>query len=269
MADLLSSTSFASLVNYQKSSPLARLFAHVEAKARISEALLALGLDPDLVFSPLREFQCVLAGQFVLSLLDPIGRETFKRIDLLCGHSRFGPLFEFLRITCHATVVRRLKRVPDFPSGSYHYAYLFKFPHSDTHIRVIRGVHELPQFLIPQYPATHLMNYIASDHVVIAYPTLTFSRLSIQVRSSIPATLVSSFTLGSRTQILPGIDCHGTTQLCGSALRWFNDPQAAAIGLEHIANTEYTVNGLVHWQLGGERCNVNCQSDKLIVGEDP
>lgn len=265
MADLLSVSTVASLVKFQSLSPLGRMFAHCEMSVQVREALQAHGLDADLVFMVLREFQCILAGPFVLSLLDPLGMESCRSIDLICGHSRFPPLFDFLRRTCQATVKRRLRRIPDFPQGSYNYAYLIKFPHSNTLVRVIRSVHDLPQFLIPQYPATHLMNYVAADHVVIAYPSLTFTRRSIQVRNRIPPTLASSFTIGSRTEIVPDIDCASPSFVCGYALRYFNDPQTAVIGLQD----GYVVNGMVHWQLGGDACNVNCLSDHFFVGEEP
>ncbi|KAI0814972.1 hypothetical protein BC629DRAFT_1468393 [Irpex lacteus] len=240
VADLISLTSMEGLVNYQSTSPLGRLFSQVEFEIRLENALHASGLNPNHILTALRQFHCILAGQFVLKLLDPLGLETYRRIDIISGYSDYRELFYFFRRTCHAIMQRRIWRVPDFPSASYRYAAIFKFPDSNMLVRVIRATHDDPHLLIPQYPATHLMNYIAGDHLVVAYPSLTFSRRSIQVREHIPASLTSSFTLGSRCEVLPNIHC-ATSPMCGSVFRAFDDAQSVVLG---------------------------CISDEFVVGEE-
>lgn len=261
--DLLSMAPFPTLVGFAETSAVRRQLAEVEAMSRVCRMLELHGFNGEAFLAALHDFRAIFAGPFVLSLLDPVGRETYKRIDIIAGDELYSLLVHWIEKECGAIMYQRLRFISDFPQGSFRYADLFKFNDRDIIVRLIRSVHYLPQFLIPQYPATHLMNYIAADHIVVAYPQLTFTRRSIQLRD-IPPSLESSFTTGSRMTLCPSIRCDASL-LCGAALRWFNDPECAVLGLQE----EYEVLGLVHWELGGEACQATCRSRALLVEEDP
>ncbi|KAI0743310.1 hypothetical protein BC629DRAFT_1599617 [Irpex lacteus] len=262
--DLLALTPLSSLAQFQHSSPTARQLVQGEFFRRLEELLKKHGFNIHMFLDALRHFNCILAGPFVLSLLDPMGSETYNVIDVIGGDSPLFMLFaHFLEDSYGARLHARLSELPDFPRNSYRYALLFRLPRGKTRVRLIRAVHSVPQFLIPQYSATHLMNYIAPDHLVIAYPDITFSRRSIRLRPTLPPSLATQFEVATRRETVPLIDCTSSF-MCGSAMRWFNDQYCTVIGLHE----EYEVIGDLRWQLGGERCDDQCVSDEFLVARD-
>ena len=259
--------SFEALARCQTTSVVGRLLVETEVRRRVGRALEANGFDAAGFLEAMGRCNCVLAGRFVLSMVDPLGRETYDQIDVLAGDLHFAyTLFSsYLESEYSAYMEERLDCIEDFPVGTYHHAVRYTYPNTNrgAEVRIIYANHERPEFLVPHYPATHWMNYIAFDHIVVSYPGLMFSRRTLLTRRGTPSSMVSSFTIVSRGDVMSRFRCT-PRMLCGRSMRWFNDDDSLIIGFPGL----YQVCGAIHWRLGGEACNARCRTARLLVEEE-
>lgn len=261
--ELLHRTSMETLLDFQTTSDMATRIAEGEVRMRVIDKLFTVFNQPEALLDALRDYNCIISGQFVLNLLKPSRMDPPLFVEVLAGDDQFSLFAHHLETKEQGRVVAHVQDLPEFTPGSYQYAHLFVC--AKTTVRVVRSCNNSPFYLVPHYPSTHLMNYLARDHIAIAYPTLTFDGKGVLVAGHISDTLVGGFVVDTRPLICDRGPCE-TSAACGDQMRWFNDEKCASIGF----GREYDPQRLVHWRLGGAPCDIACHSEpNRMVGFDP
>lgn len=245
-------------------SEFARLLVQYDILMRVRNTLRDHGLHGAAFLRALGDFECVITGRFVLYLIDSLSTRGYASMQILTSHHGFGPFTQYLLTTEHAQWIEHLPTASGFLAGTYVDADRFRCP-SGLEIELVRSIHPSPLFLLPHYPATHLMNYIAGDHLLVAYPHLTFARQGILVGDAtlgaIPAELATEFEVGPRNDLYHHNGTCASNHLCGAYRRRFNDNYCAVIGFTNVFRVEAAVN----WVLGGQRCGPGCPSGLRVV----
>lgn len=225
------------------------------------------GLHAAAFLRALDDFECVIAGKFVLHLIDSLSTRGYASMQILASPDGFGSFAQYLVSTEHAQRLEHMQTVDGFPTRTYLDADRYRCP-SGLEIHLIRSIHPSPLSLLLHYPATHLMNYIAGDHLLVAYPNLTFARQGILVEDAtpgtIPAALATQFEVGPRNDICHHNGTCATNHLCGGYRRRFNDNHSAVIGFRNNFHVETSLN----WVLGGQRCGPGCYSGAHIIEDN-
>ena len=256
---LLHLASVQGLAAFNKVSTSCADLSRRELKRRILSELGESFQHGENLLSSLRTFNGVLSGSWVVNFVDPLELEPVNRIDILVGNNDFSLFIHWLETNEQANLLRCLTQVPEFTSGSYHCALEFQLPR--TVVRVVRCITNDPCFLVANYGSTHLMNYISADHLLVAYPALTFKRECVIIGDEPNDLYGQTFRHLTRTGDSRALVCN-IEKGCGGGMRWFDDGWSIAIGLE----SSFLIDGNVHWQLGGVKCNKECTSGERMVG---
>lgn len=235
----------------------------VLAQAEIFRRLIAL-LYPEVTdaqrfLDALHTFNAVITGNFVLTLIDPLQRQTFSSIDVIVGREEYGAFKHWLEVHESSYEEDRPDQILGLHKDGYHDAVLMTC--AGGYIRVIQSVARSPLFTIPHYYSSHLMNYISSDRICVAYPTLTYARQGILVTASAATT---TYTVQRREELFPfAVGCSPQVS-CGDVVRSFTDDFASTIHFRDDV-VHPVDHDVVYWRIGGPPCSLECGSEQRSV----
>ncbi|KAI0790270.1 hypothetical protein BC629DRAFT_1593379 [Irpex lacteus] len=208
----------------------------------VIDKLFTVFNQPEALLDALRDYNCIISGQFVLNLLKPSRMDPPFFVEVLAGDDQFALFAHHLESKEQGRVVAHVQDLPEFTPGSYQYAHMFS-------LIILHSSHELPR----SRPHRRCI------------PHLTFDGKGVLVAGHISDALVGGFVVDARPLICDREPCE-TSAACGHQMRWFNDEKSASIGL----GREYDPQRLVHWRLGGVPCDVACRSEpNRMVDFDP
>lgn len=257
--ELLSVSSLGALYNFRTESEEADRLVREEIRTRILRSVARNLSKPEAFLHALQQYNCVVSGPFVLSLVDPLSSDSYERMDVFACDHRFSDFISYLKEEEHAVRGEDSIWVDGLEEGSFWYATDMKCPAAT--VRIIRSPELTPLYTIPHYYSTHLMNVLFHNRLVVGYPSLTFTRKGVIIAPVPAKTAQSTFQLGDIREILPSHSCNHCVA-CGFRWRSFSDASCAVFpfAAEEPCKAEAEVNDRVRWRLGGRRCSAYCMS---------
>ena len=213
-------------------------------------ALVETFIDSTRLLDTLAELNGILVGQFVLSMIDPSGREHYDRVDIVVSAASFYAFIEYLEQQEHARLVTVVAELPGLSQKAHHTILDFALPRGA--VRLVRSATPNPFLCVPHFYSTHLMNVLTHDRLIVGYPTLTFRCQGILTEDHYPVENERiSFDVGGLERMIPNHSCVGCVA-CPNRWRILGDRECAEIVFREAAVPRARLS--VKWKLGGGPC---------------
>ena len=246
------------------SQPTNVLAVQAEVVARLHQALQPFFNNPALARDAFRSNGALISGSWALHFLLQHSNMTATSwapgdMDIYCSFIHTNAMQEFLKTEGY------ILRLPHNPAAYYRSQFVITIHRyqrpSGPSIDLITVSAPYPITAILSFWGTHLMNWIAADEVVCAYPTLTLSNIGClsldlddhkDVEGLVDKYLKRGFHISPLPLQLPSMANH----FCSHVLRTTED--AACMSISIASNQASNIMGgdVISWVLGGKKCSV-------------